>query len=743
VRRGFRAAGTGLNFLRGFLLERGRLRYIESTQEREGDLRQIIVSLALAALCSALPVRGAAAAAGDTAPRGPAQAAQRPSAAPAAGPTFDATNLGSAVLLDKGWRVGITADPNAAQPEFDDSTWAVRNAEESIPEVPDPGVAARSEVGSAQPPNRSRRDRVRRYVWFRLHVKLAAHHGPLALLVELPVSQSTSMGFGSTGWGSEIFANGREILPGGPHGRAPQHFQQISRVYDLSVAPTETSLVLAIRTIYIPVGFNGYTAFFADRKLLLGNSAEMDSALELWSDQSLMERLPRLVDSFLLAILAVFLLALYFSQRGHPEYLWLAMHALTQAPIGFVELAGSWAYLDSLWYAAIVLELLLVSAYLYFEFLVAFLALPRRWHSVALRYTAPILVGVGPSLLFAVHSRAAGVLLLVVFLGSFLWLAGWFLFIFVTLIAATLRRNFEAGLLLLALVLNIIGMLEPVLTAGMTDWTGHPYHSPLTIQAGPIPIHFAAIADFIGIIVIVLIIFGRFLRIQRDQQLAKSELAAARSVQELMIPQEKIATPGFEVDSIYNPAQEVGGDFFHVQATGDGGLLVVIGDVAGKGLKAAMSVSMLMGALRRTPESSPAKILAALNRLLLDTESFTTCQAAFFGANGELVIANAGHLPPYLNSQEVALPGGLPLGVLSEVHYDEFRLYLHPGDRILLLSDGVVEARGPGGEIFGFERVHNLSNQSAFYVAEAAKDFGQEDDITVLTVRRVAQSMAA
>jgi len=150
-----------------------------------------------------------------------------------------------------------------------------------------------------------------------------------------------------------------------------------------------------------------------------------------------------------------------------------------------------------------------------------------------------------------------------------------------------------------------------------------------------------------------------------------------------------------------------------------------------------------MGALRRTPERSPAKILESLNRVLTGSESFTTCQVAWFGGNGELVIANAGHLPPYLNSQEVMVPGGLPLGVLPENTYDEVRLYLHPGDRILIMSDGVVEARQPSGELFGFDRVHNLSGQTAFYIADAAKAFGQEDDITVLTVRRLAQAMAA
>jgi hypothetical protein len=155
-----------------------------------------------------------------------------------------------------------------------------------------------------------------------------------------------------------------------------------------------------------------------------------------------------------------------------------------------------------------------------------------------------------------------------------------------------------------------------------------------------------------------------------------------------------------------------------------------------------MNVSMLMGALRRTPERSPAKILESLNRVLTGSESFTTCQAAWFGANGELVLANAGHLPPYLNSQEIQLPGGLPLGVLPDVTYEEVHLYLHPGDRLLLMSDGVVEARQPSGELFGFDRVHNLSGQSAFYIADAAKAFGQEDDITILTIRRLAQAMA-
>lgn len=639
-------------------------------------------------------------------------------------------------MLDQSWRVGITADPTAANPGFDDSSWAIRQGRGSFADVADDTVQ-----DDDRGPGRSRE---RPYAWLRTHIRLAPNHGPLALLIELPVSHNASMdlGTGQTGPDVDVFVNGKLIRPDGPHGDEAAHYQSISRLYHLNLPEDETSLVLVIRTLHIPFGLSAYTHFFATRTLRLGHPEDLARILELWNLHTLFEHLPRLFDSLLLFILSLFLFALYFTQKGHVEYLWLALHELLQAPIGFINLAGSSAYIDQLWFAALILQLVLISAYLYFEFLYAFLALRRRWYINLLRYTAPVMAGVAPALLMVGHNRFIGFLLVVVIAGSLLWTMGWLLFCLITLINATIRRNFEAGLLLIPLVLSMVGIVEPMLTSGMSDWGGRPYHSPLTVNAGPIPIHFASIADFASLLAIVIIIFVRFLRIHRDRERASSELAAARSVQELMIPHEKAVTPGFEVDSVYTPATEVGGDFYHIEATPEGGLLVVVGDVAGKGLKAAMNVSMVMGALRRATERSPARILESLNRVLAGSESFTTCQAAWFGPDGELVIANAGHLHPYLNSQEVALPGGLPLGVLNEISYEEVRLYLHPGDRILLLSDGVVEARHGSGELFGFDRVHNLSTQSAFYIADAAKAFGQEDDITVLTVRRLAQAAA-
>ena len=377
-------------------------------------------------------------------------------------------------------------------------------------------------------------------------------------------------------------------------------------------------------------------------------------------------------------MLALFLFALYFSEKGHPEYLWLALHELAAAPIGFIELAGNSARLSAFFCATLIFQLLLISAYLFFEFLVAFLSLkpplvhpqlcvtPRRFSS-----------GISPALLFLFH-RGAIPYFLAIFISCALWMIGWCIFVFGTLISAALRRNFEAGLFLIPLGFSVVAIADAVIGNAMNGGAGTPYISPLTIQAGPIPIHISAIGGYAGILVIVLIVFFRYLRVQRDQEHATNELAAARGVQELLIPQEKLATPGFEVDSVYSPASEVGGDFFHVQTMGRDGLLVVIGDVAGHGLKAAMNVSLLMGALRRMQERQPRRILESLNRVLSGTDSFTTCQALWFGFNGEMVIANAGHLPPYLNSQEITLPGGLPLGVLSEITYDESRFFLHP-----------------------------------------------------------------
>lgn len=676
-------------------------------------------------------------------PKAHSRAKARHAAPPVSPAIFDATGIGSPVILDKNWRVGITSDLSASSPAYNDSAWAIRDALPSIGDVPDedaiapvPAKKANAESPAVPAPVAP----ARRYAWFRLHIQLAPHHGPLALLIELPVAHMNAIELTSPGLSPEVFVDGKLIQPEGPHGDEPQNFLPISRLYNLNFDPSETSLTVVVRVIYSAFGRDAYTGFFANHTVYLGDQTDLQKELNLCSDRSLFERLPELIYCILLAVLAVFLFALYFSEKGHPEYLWLALHELAAAPIGFIELAGSSAQLNALWCGTLALQLLVISAYLFFEFLVAFLALRRRWYIRCLRYSAPVLLGIGPAPLLIFHRGAIPYLIAIV-VSILFWMIGWCIFVFGTLISAALRRNYEAGLFLVPLGFSVVALVDGIVGNALNGGSGSAYASPLTIQAGPIPINISTIGGYAGILVIVLIVFFRYRRLQRDQEHATNELAAARGVQELLIPQEKLATPGFEVDSVYSPASEVGGDFFHVQTMGRDDLLVVIGDVAGHGLKAAMNVSLIMGALRRMQDTSPSRILNGLNRVLSGTDSFTTCQALWFGSNGEMVIANAGHLPPYLNSQEITLPGSLPLGVLGEITYDESRFFLHRGDRVLMLSDGVVEARHPNGELFGFDRVRMLSQESAANLAEAAKSFGQQDDITVLTVRREVEAV--
>jgi serine phosphatase RsbU (regulator of sigma subunit) len=211
--------------------------------------------------------------------------------------------------------------------------------------------------------------------------------------------------------------------------------------------------------------------------------------------------------------------------------------------------------------------------------------------------------------------------------------------------------------------------------------------------------------------------------------------------------------PGFKVECIYQPADQVGGDFFQQLSDGRGGMLIVVGDVSGKGLPAAMMVSVLVGAIRAEAAhgADPATMLQSLNNRMTGRSQggFTTCLAAHIAAEGLLTIANAGHLPPYLNGEEIGVPGSLPLGIVSPAQYESTTLRLAPGDRLTFVSDGVVEAQAPPksksrpGELFGFGRTRDLSRLPAALIADAARAFGQSDDITVVTVEFSGASIPA
>jgi hypothetical protein len=251
-------------------------------------------------------------------------------------------------------------------------------------------------------------------------------------------------------------------------------------------------------------------------------------------------------------------------------------------------------------------------------------------------------------------------------------------------------------------------------------------------------------ADLALAAAIVLLLLRRLvLSIRRQRQMAL-DVKQAQEVQQVLMPKEQAPIPGLAIETVYLPAREVGGDFFQiVQHPTNGSALIVAGDVAGKGLKAGMLVALMVGAIRTVTDTSfdPEVVLNVLNkRLIRRGDAQATCLALHIGVDGEATIVNAGHLPPYLNGKPLDMEGALPLGIIEAAEPSVLRLQFEPGDTLLLMSDGIVEATNAEGDLFGFERVRELldSKTTAAGLAAAAQDFGQEDDINVISVTRTA-----
>jgi len=247
--------------------------------------------------------------------------------------------------------------------------------------------------------------------------------------------------------------------------------------------------------------------------------------------------------------------------------------------------------------------------------------------------------------------------------------------------------------------------------------------------------------------IVTLAILARdLIRDRREKQRMAAELEAGRAVQQVLIPEEIPTIPGFNIQSVYKPYGEVGGDFFQVLPVNSdrtaGGVLAIIGDVSGKGMPAAMTVSLLVGSVRTLAHytQSPGEILAAMNQRMLARShgGFTTCLVLRADLDGTLTIANAGHIAPYLGGKELPLENGLPLGLAAETVYAESTFQLAQGQRLTLVTDGVAEARDKSGALFGFDRTAAISSQSADQIAKTAELFGQDDDITVLTLAYTA-----
>ncbi len=270
------------------------------------------------------------------------------------------------------------------------------------------------------------------------------------------------------------------------------------------------------------------------------------------------------------------------------------------------------------------------------------------------------------------------------------------------------------------------------------NFVGRNFQWFFELSRWPFPFSLQDVTDMLMLLAVLAVLPLRFARSRHDEERLSAEMESARTVQQVLIPNEIPSVPGFEIQCVYKPAGYVGGDFFQIIPIATGGILIAIGDVSGKGMAAAMTVSLLVGTLRTLAHytQSPAEILASMNQRMLARSQggFTTCLVLRVAEDCTLTVANAGHLAPYLQGAELQLENGLPLGLVAELVYPETIFQLPEDAQLTLVTDGVVEARDRTGELLGFERAAVLSTQPAESIARAAEVFGQEDDITVLTL---------
>jgi PAS domain S-box-containing protein len=242
----------------------------------------------------------------------------------------------------------------------------------------------------------------------------------------------------------------------------------------------------------------------------------------------------------------------------------------------------------------------------------------------------------------------------------------------------------------------------------------------------------------------------------RERQRIEQELQVARLIQQTLLPKSAPELERYQIAAYYQPAREVGGDFYDFFELEDGRLGLVVGDASGKGIPAAMVMANTRSVLRTVTQRggvAPGEVLAEANEILypdIPPNMFITCFYAILDPkSGSLSYANAGHDLPYRwhgGDAEELRARGMPLGLMPGMTYEQKETLLQAGEVALIYSDGLVEAHDPKGEMFGFPRLreliadHGEEKSLVDSLLEELHSFtgegwDQEDDITLLTLR--------
>jgi len=602
--------------------------------------------------------------------------------------------------LDSLWRFHTGDNPAWAEPKFDDSNWPLVRSDESWTKQ---GYFTYSG-----------------YAWYRFAIQVMDGSKPLGLL--LPRIYT----------GYQVYGNGKLIGGSGSiNPTAAPAFAANPKLFQLIPGHSGPQTVqIAIRVWeYRPI-----VSWVGGGTLRAGSAAGDPALLAQRLDWLATAEKHLLVNSYAYGLLAtlvgVIILALFMLHRNDREYLWFSILLIASAMDALLNVAGfldAFPFLLFRFTDEVLIAISVLAALLFFSnvlksrrsllWWLVFIASMLSPLSVAVYYMQWAPVGISYSIQLSC------------LLPAYVW-------IIAALSVAFVRKDHSARLLLApAALLYGVYILDSIAYIGMSlGWQKLP-SGRISLLQYPFPVDLFDVVRYVFIFALLMFLVRRFSLARQEETRMSSELAAARSVQSQLIPENPPDTPGFLVESIYLPASEVGGDFFQVLPGSDGSLLIVVGDVSGKGLKAAMTVSAIVGALRNERERQPSEVLSNLNHVLHgEISGFVTCAAVLISVDGMMTLANAGHLSPYHNGKELSVVSGLPLGISAESSYKETHDKLAPGDRLTFVSDGVVEATNYKRELFGFDRTKTLSNQSVEIIAQAAKQFGQEDDITVLSL---------
>jgi hypothetical protein len=611
-----------------------------------------------------------------------------------------------------------------AQPGFDDAGWAGMDLHPDAGAV-DPGYGSAGYV-----PGWSAKGyrELAGYAWYRLRIHVAQEGEPLAIKMPDHVDDAY-----------QVYANGVLVGSFGEFGAGwVKAYRARPMVYSLPAPDAHGDIELALRFYMEPfVAAAGTTPDGGGmhEMPLVGQPAVLEYLRSQEVRGRLLSQIPSIFVLLLMLIAAAGAVWIWILDGRRPTYFWLMLALLCEMAVGTLTLAAlfSTALSQEVW-------VFLVNAIHCLQ-LVFWVFFWRRWFQldkskvtevvVCSLFLAALLVQIGVYF-FSQHLGLHVVLrelqfrtLLKVLLGSML---------FVALFGGARKDRTAAVLALPAILLLSVSLFSQEL---LTWFRVRTAFFPFGMGIGIVDVASVAMVLVVGALVA-----RRFIESQVSQRMVRQsieqELDKARELQQHVLIPEPVRSALFAVDTAYYPARSVGGDFFQVIPHKDGSLLIVVGDVSGKGMAAAMLVAVLVGAIctRADETFDPAAILETLNERLLGRAGghFATCVVAHLRAGGEMRIGNAGHIPPYLNGVAMEIEGSLPLGILARPRYEVVTLQTEPGDYLTFMTDGVLEARGVGGELLGFERMGKMSGQSAEAIAAAAIKYGQDDDITVVGV---------